>query len=185
MNKFCLLFFILAIFVLSSCKESQQKRSEKIVSEWKDREIIIPDNITFKSLRQDTLCTYLWDKPYKIFTYIDSIGCTACNMNLYGWKGIIQLCKQEQFDVGFIFAVHSSNYNSFDADIVMYSFDYPIIYDYNNDFDKLNNFPPAPYRTFLLDKDNKVLLVGSPIGNIEMWEKYKSSFQFSVFSFQK
>jgi hypothetical protein len=30
-----------------------------------------------------------------------------------------------------------------------------------------------PYRTFLLDKDNKVLLVGSPIKNPKMWALYE------------
>ena len=169
------LFLIgLLCFFFCSCQESTKKHYEKIVNEWQGKEIIIPNDVTFKSLRQDTLCSYLWDKPFKILTYIDSIGCTSCNMNLYSWKGINQLCRQEQFDVGFIFVVHSSNYNSFDADVIMYSFDYPIIYDYNNDFHKLNNFPSAPYNTFLLDKENKVLLVGSPIGNHEMWERYKS-----------
>ncbi len=36
---------------------------------------------------------------------------------------------------------------------------------------------PSDYRfhTFLLDKDNRVVLVGSPIGNPKMWELYKST----------
>jgi hypothetical protein len=51
-------------------------------------------------------------------------------------------------------------------------FKYPIIYDYHNDFDKLNHFPPYPYRTFLLDKNNKVLLIGSAINIHVMCEKY-------------
>ena len=48
------------------------------------------------------------------------------------------------------------------------------IYDYNNDFEKLNHFPPAPYRTFLLDKENRVQVIGSPINNPEVWERYKN-----------
>mgnify|MGYP000925728807 FL=1 len=38
----------------------------------------------------------------------------------------------------------------------------------------LNKFPKNPqYQTFLLDKDNKILLIGSPIGNHHIWNLYK------------
>lgn len=29
------------------------------------------------------------------------------------------------------------------------------------------------YRTFLLDKNNKIQLVGSPVNNSKMWQLYK------------
>ena len=83
------------------------------------------------------------------------------------------LQKGKIFGKGFIFVVHSSDFKRFDAEVSFYKFDYPIIYDYHNSFDKLNKFPPAPYRTFLLDKDNKVQLIGSPINNPQIWELYK------------
>jgi hypothetical protein len=156
---------------MTSCQTSQKKQS-KFFQEWLGKEIILPTNITFKSLSHDTLCSYLFDKQYKILTYADSIGCQVCQMRLQDWRGVIQLCHQKQIDVGFIFVVHASKFRKFEAEVVQYLFEHPIIYDYNNDFDRLNNFLPAPYRTFLLDKDNKVLLIGSPINNPEMWEKY-------------
>ena len=164
---------IVTFFILCSCKESQKKQTERILNEWQGKEIIIPPAVTFKHFGKDTLCNYLWDKPYKIFVYVDSVGCSSCQLGLQAWKGIVQN-HSRKIDLGFIFVVHSSNFNRLDTDVLILDFDYPIIYDYNNYFDKLNNFPPAPFRTFLLDKDNKVLLIGSPIGNIEMWEKYKS-----------
>ncbi len=33
----------------------------------------------------------------------------------------------------------------------------------------------SDYHTFLLDRDNRVVLVGSPVGNPKMWELYKST----------
>lgn len=176
MNKTRLLFFIVfTCFLLISCQISQKKRVEKIIQEWQGKEIIIPTDITFKTLIKDTLCSDIWNKPYKVFTYIDSIGCTSCKMGLLEWKAKILLCHQQKIDLDFIFAVHSSNFNRFEADVLINNFDFPIIYDYNNDFEKLNHFPPVPYRTFLLDKDNKVLLIGSPINNPKMWELYKKT----------
>jgi hypothetical protein len=146
---------------------------KKIIQKWQGKEILIPSDITFKSLGRDTASFFLWNKPYKIFTYIDSIGCTSCQLGLSEWKAFIDSCSQQQIDIGFIFAVHSSNYRQFTGEVRFNEFDYPIIYDYHNSFDKLNKFLPAPYRTFLLDKNNKVQLIGSPINNPTMWELYK------------
>lgn len=46
----------------------------------------------------------------------------------------------------------------------MNKFSYPIIYDYHGTLDSLNQFPKNRiFQTFLLDKDNKVILIGNPI----------------------
>jgi hypothetical protein len=152
---------------------SRNDRVKKIVQEWQGKEILIPDDVMFKFFGRDTTCSYLWDKPYKIFTYVDSIGCLSCQLHLFDWKELIDLCRQQQIDVGFIFIVHSSDFNQFNKEVRSEIFNYPIIYDYNNKFEKLNHFSQRPYRTFLLDKDNKVQLIGSPINNHTMWELYK------------
>jgi hypothetical protein len=61
-------------------------------------------------------------------------------MGLHEWSAKIILCRQQQIDVKFIFVVHSSNFHGFDAEIIMNHFEYPIIYDYRNEFEKLNGF---------------------------------------------
>jgi len=164
--------FIIVLF-LCSCKISRKEDIKRIIQEWQGREILIPSDITFKSLGHDTVSCFLWSKPHKIFTYIDSIGCTSCQLGLLQWSALIDSFRQQQIDIGFIFAVHSSDFEHFDNEVRLNYFDYPIIYDYHNRFEKLNQFPPAPYRTFLLDKDNKVILIGSPINNPAMWALYK------------
>ena len=171
MNKIILL--ITLVFFFNSCQLFNRENSTKIVSKWRGKEIIFPVELTFKVLDRDTICKHLLEKSFKIFVYIDSIGCTSCRLEVLDWKIIIDSCRQQQINVGFIFAVHSSDFKRFEYEIRVNEFDYPIIYDYHNQFDKLNRFPPAPYNTFLLDKDNKVCLVGSPINNPKMWELYK------------
>jgi hypothetical protein len=157
---------------MPSC-QSRNEGIKNIVKEWMGKEITIHSEAKFKTLGKDTLCYDLWNKPYKIFTYIDSVGCTGCRLNLQRWESFIDGCRQQQIDIGFIFVVHSSDFSIFDDEIRFKEFDYPVIYDYHNDFEKLNHFPPDPYRTFLLDKDNKVQLIGSPVNNPQMWELYK------------
>ncbi|MDR1122068.1 MAG: hypothetical protein LBM08_14310 [Dysgonamonadaceae bacterium] len=168
------ILFVPVFLLLISCQMFRKKNTEKIVREWQRKEILIPPKVEYKILGRDTLCSDLWYKQHKIFTYVDSIGCTSCQLGLPEWKMLIDSCSQQQMDVGFIFVIHSSNFRQFSLEVQFNGFDYPLIYDYHNSFDRLNHFPPTPYRTFLLDKNNKVLLVGSPVNNQKMWELYKN-----------
>lgn len=93
---------------------------------------------------RDTVCPDLWNTPYKILTYADSMGCTGCQLGIPQWQQIINTCKINNTDVGFLFIIHSPNYADLGYELLY--FDYPIIYDKHNSFDKLNHFPPLPYR---------------------------------------
>jgi hypothetical protein len=54
--------------------------------------------------------------------------------------------------------------------------DYPVFIDANNALEQMNNFPKLPqYQCFLLDKDNKVLMIGNPVSNPRIWELYKQT----------
>jgi hypothetical protein len=53
-------------------------------------------------------------------------------------------------------------------------FDYPVFIDKTNQINDLNKFPDnQSYQCFLLDKDNKVVMVGNPTLNPRIWELYK------------
>ena len=156
---------ITVVILIFSCQMVRKDNVKKIMQEWYGKEILIPTEIEYRILGRDTVSSALWDKPYKILTYIDSIGCSSCQLGLPKWKMLIDSYKLQQIDIGFLFVIHSSDYDLLSWDIKENNFRHPVIYDYNNQFDKLNRFPPAPYRTFLLDKDNKVQLIGSPMDN--------------------
>jgi hypothetical protein len=53
------------------------------------------------------------------------------------------------------------------------NFHYPIWFDKDNYFAKLNNFPKnVKFITFLLNKEDKILLTGNPINNSNNWNFY-------------
>jgi len=163
---------ILLIIITFNCCNTRKKSIESVVLEWYGKEIILPQQIEYRILGRDTICSDFWNKPYKILTYVDSVGCSSCQIGLIYWKEIIKTFVRQQLDVSVLFVIHSSDYDRLDFDLTDDNFNYPVIYDHHNLFDKLNHFPPTPYRTFLLDKDNKVLLIGSPIDSSQMWELY-------------
>jgi hypothetical protein len=53
-------------------------------------------------------------------------------------------------------------------------FNYPVFIEMDNAMNQLNHFPEKPeYQCFLLDKDNKVLMIGNPALNPKIWGLYK------------
>ena len=61
--------------------------------------------------------------------------------------------------------------------IADYRLQFPVLLDTAGIFERSNpQLPENPvFHTFLLDRDNRVVLVGSPLGNPKMWELYKST----------
>jgi len=176
MNRIDIVLYkwLLLFCLFTSCQSSVKYEHIQIINEWRGKEIILPARMEYKIMGRDTVCNDIWDKQYKIFTYVDSVGCTSCQLGISQWKNLIDSTKNK--NVSFIFAVHSTNYTDFNYELLLDGFNHPIIFDQHNDFYKLNHFPKFPYRTFLLDKDNKVILIGTPTNNPKIWELYKQQF---------
>ena len=61
-----------------------------------------------------TVCTFQ-TKKWKIFTYIDTIGCSTCNFRALDWKRIIHEADSITSNVTFIFYAHLKNYEEFEV----------------------------------------------------------------------
>lgn len=168
MKQFTILISILFIFF--SCA-SRQERTEDIVNKWLDQEIKFSDSL---NTQQDSLWQLMLDKDFKLLTIIDTNSCTGCHLKLHEWNKLIKEMDTINPNVAFLFVVHVKDYTIVDVLKKRNKFTYPIFYDYKNKIGKLNDFPQAPrFQTFLLNKNNKVILLGNPIGSHRMWELYK------------
>lgn len=57
-------------------------------------------------------------------------------------------------------------------------FNHPVCIDEDDAFNRLNHFPSdMSFQTFLLDKDNKVVVIGNPIHNLKLGELYMQIIQ--------
>ena len=87
LNKiFSLLFLSVALF---SCQESEKERVSRLVKEWDGKEIVFPDRSVFTIQGRDTVSRPSGDSPYKVLTYIDSLGCASCKLQLPRWKELM------------------------------------------------------------------------------------------------
>lgn len=164
-----IIWIISIIFISCNTKEQEARQ---IVKQWLGKEIILPDSL--KGSQQDSLWRNMLNKDFKILTFIDTNDCTECRLKLYEWKKHIQSIDSFHSNHSFIFIVHAKDYHLIETIKKKNKFNYPIIYDYKNKIGSINQFPPNPhFQTFLLDRNNKVILIGNPINNTQLWNLYK------------
>ena len=170
------LILLVVLGMLASCKSSSSNDAVRIVGEWQGKEVVFPNNPVFTIFGQDTVDFNFREADYKVVSYVDSVGCVSCKLQLDRWKNIIhRIDSVSAVRVPFVFVFSPDKLRD-----VMYAtksggFDYPILLDLQGEFNALNHFPANfNFQTMLLDKDNKVLAIGNPVQSPKVLELYQS-----------
>jgi hypothetical protein len=174
--KFYVSFFL--ILTVFSCKDKKQTEALRIVSEWTGKEILIPDDVQCIVRSRDTtsnVCRTLMDAEYKVLLYVDSIGCSSCRLKLSLWQTLISEADSLfQGKLSFLFFFQPKSRKEFNFLFLRERFSHPVFLDMNNSINRLNHFPQkTEYQCFLLDKNNKVQMIGNPSLSPQIWKLYK------------
>ena len=170
--RYLLLLPLAILLALSACKSDRDSMAE-IVEEWQGREIVFPDVMTdFQT--GDTID--LSDADFTIFTYVDSVGCTACKMKLPVWREFLNsLDSIANGNVRFVMIVDGADIKELSYLTKRYGFEYPIYVDADHRMSDSYSFPDkVALQTFLLDKDRKVMSIGSPVYSSDIERMYKA-----------
>lgn len=169
-----LLLLATTTLLLFSCKENEKDKISRLVTEWQGKEISFPKEIPFTRYVTDTADYQIPISDYKVLVYVDSVGCTSCKLQLAKWKELITHTDSiAGSKVPFLFFFHSKDYKEIRYLLRRDGFDLPVCIDKDDQLNKLNNFPAdITFQTFLLDKDNKVAVIGNPIHNLAIKELY-------------
>lgn len=162
----------ICVLLFCTCKGNTDK---DIVEKTIGLTVSFPENVEVKVSGNDTVLPFPSSAKAKILIYIDSVGCSPCRMNLPTLTHRINdLQKSGLTNVPFLIFAFSNNYPYLEKNIYLAKFDYPIYYDRTDELNKLNHFPKDPrFNAFLLDKENKIVLVGNPVENDVLWNLYK------------
>lgn len=171
MKKFC--FFILLAY-LCSCQESPEEIALRLVNEWSGKEIKFPSRSVFTIQGKDTVDVEFGNADYKVVTYIDSVGCTSCKLQLHRWKELMsEVDSLTNGKVPFLFYFHPKDIKELRYLTRRDGFAYPVCFDKEDELNRLNQFPTdMTFQTFLLDKDNKVVAIGNPVLSPKVKELY-------------
>lgn len=167
---YCLLFVLL----FCACQETRKEKISRLVHEWENKEILFPENPFFTILAKDTIAFNAADCDYKIFTYIDSIGCISCKLQLLKWKELIATFDSlTHNNTAFLFYFHPKSKKEIAYILKRDNFEYPVCINEVDSINKLNQFSDEMmFQTFLLNKENKVLAMGNPVHNPKVKELY-------------
>ena len=168
------LYILLLLSLLTACKENNKEKFALLVQEWQGKEIVFPQNMAFTRFVTEPVDYRIPDAEYKVLVYVDSVGCTSCKLQLLKWKELIaHVDSATNGNVPFIFVFQSKDDRELRYILKCDNFDRPICIDRNNRFDELNQFPQdITFQTFLLDKDNKVKVIGNPVHNLAVRDLY-------------
>ena len=143
--------------------------------------IVFPEDIYSIDIdRGQLIKDSISDDIIKIVIWFDSIGCNQCRLkSIYNYGFVEDYCNDTLKNECYLVEIFSPSKGQL-KDIVLFvwenNLDIPIVLDIKNEFQQLNPMLPKndKYHSFLLNKENEIVLVGPPNYNHKMWSLYKS-----------
>ena len=163
------------VLLFLSCGNSRKiKEDLKILQ---SKSITIPKDVKILVHGEDSVINNFMDSELKWIVYADSVSCNSCIVsNMTNWMNLVFYAEafNDRLKYYFIFNPRKSDEDDIRLSLKTSYFDYPIILDIDGKFEKLNPHLPKnkAMHTFLLDKDNKVILVGDPLRNKKIKETF-------------
>lgn len=165
--------YLILLLSLYGCSEPLSV--QELYGVWINKTIQFPKNLEW-------VCSYNSNDKINVDTNalmsivcrIDSIGCQSCNLHFPEWKNMIKsidsISNGQVNTKIFIVPKQSSNVMTM---LENYNFTYPVCIDLADSLNKLNHFPADErFHCFLLDENNRVILIGNPVQNPKIKELY-------------
>ena len=173
MYRLCTVLCILSgMLLLASCN-TRERNEAQLVKYWQGKKIIYPDEAIYTVYGEDTIKT-AEKTQFQILVFADSVGCMSCKLKLELWKSFIEELNID-YNVSILFVFQTKKSEEMSYILKRANFNYPVVFDEEGSFNTLNDFPTDDnFRTFLLDKEGKVILVGNPIYNSKIKNIYMS-----------
>ncbi len=138
----------------------------------------LPRDARRKIVDRDTVLNY--SNSPKVVVYINAEGCTSCRMKgLPNWYGFFKetdsICAKKSGNLEYVFIFNTKHDDpELRSYLTQYNFPKAVVCDEAGEFEKANLLPEdGELHVFLLDGNDNIKIVGSPIYNLKMREHYK------------
>lgn len=170
MNKTSILLSFLMLFFLS-CKNDS--KIEKDIKELVGREIVFPEDGQVITRGEHSTFDVLTHKKIKVVSYFDYFECTSCNIDLIDMAN--SKIKELDNNVTFLGIIYNKDEKSIHKMFDTLNISAPILYYNTEIFGKKNDLKDrtTSCKTFLLDENNKIVLVGEPFNNKKLETLYR------------
>lgn len=174
--------YLYALCIALSFCFCTDRRLAKEVTQIINRQIVLTNDLVVVGENQDTVLNNFMKAPIKLLVWYDSLSCATCEVGkMIEWNAIIKYAASfgSWFNILFLFTPQKQDVFRVKIALRTHELDYPLFIDQNASFVKLN--PQLPknrqLHTFLLDKNNKVVMAGNPLYNPALWRLYISAIQ--------
>ncbi len=115
-------------------------------------------------------------RPKLVFHYMPS-DCATCKISVLPHYSEFFASINSEVDIVILFSTTEMSYERVADAVALYDIDFPIYFDRNDCFGRMNTFIPAQamYHTFLLDKDNRIVFIGDPLVNNKLMALFRKS----------
>lgn len=136
----------------------------------------LPSQMCLTSFVNDTVITQCTRKQssYTILSYVDTIGCTSCRLQLPKWKEMVgYLDSIYPNRVNFLMVFYPKERTKLIKYLRNERFDRFVYIDEMDSLNLMNKFlHEEHFCTFLLNKDDKIVVIGNPVLNSKVKEIY-------------
>ena len=169
----------LSMLLIFGCN-SKDKQFQAALEKFMSSEIRIPELSAAIFNGQDTIVEMNHSPLAKMVILYDSTVCGSCKVSGISRLQIVTdfaKVMQNRFEPVFIFAPSATKEREVRVALKTRPFEWPVFIDTAQKFVSSNRGLPENklLHTFLLDKNNKVVLVGDPVSNPNLWNLYKST----------
>lgn len=158
---------ILCVSILSACHRELTENVSKMMHKsvqlnTADMDIVNQHGNIYNSVDSNNTFT--------LVVFNDESDCMSCKVSkLNEWHRFLTQVYDAHHGVNvcYIFSPNNENISNVRTLLSEQNFRHPVFIDSNHIFKKANQWIPleSMYHTFLLDKDNKIVLVGNPLQN--------------------
>lgn len=179
-NLLRLLFlFLILAHGCTSPEKNAKKEIEREVRNCLGKPVLFPDSVYV--IKHGTIVfvesNILFHECYKIITFISG-DCEKCLENLKEWEAYTESVRLIA-EVDLITVIVTTNLSAFEQTYLMKVPEkLTVIADSDMDIFRINKLPHNwELRTFLLDQQNRILVVGNPVSNIGINQLYKTQIE--------
>ena len=184
-NIFIALLICSHLFTFVSCawlenkneERRQRSEAESIVNSWLGKVISIDTTVGFITEKGDSIDADMPDADFRLIRYIGGDDCTSCRMHLHKYNEALRtLSDSAGTEVDFLCIVCPNNLDELRRILKTENrSNLKILVDSRDSLNRLNSFPEVDgLRTFLVDRNNRVLGVGDPAVNPRIMRLYTS-----------
>ena len=171
-----IVFFLFLIFGVFSCENTNPDAITQAKKLYGKKIKFPKDCISLGADEHVHSIDFNLTKQLKIVTYLDKNSCSECALNiLKHWEMFLQ--EVSDYPIAFVPVVYPNDTTDLKNALKALQIDFLLFYDKENKFLKMNKMEKtlARNRSFLLNADNKIIVIGEPLASEELWQVYKNA----------